>query len=123
MGLDGVKTSALGPDATKASTSATRSVEPNAKGWNKENVTVKLNATHNEGGWGVKKITYSASGAQTTAKTDASGDSATLNPYGTTSTLLAANTSYKVVVSTGAKDLAGNALAQQKVAYFKTGSI
>jgi hypothetical protein len=37
---------------------------------------------------------------------------ATLNPHGTSSTLLAARTRYKAVVTTGAKDLAGNALDQ-----------
>jgi hypothetical protein len=37
---------------------------------------------------------------------------ATINPYGTSSTLLAANTKYKVVVTTGTQDLAGNALDQ-----------
>jgi len=61
-------------DTTKPSTSATRSVEPNAAGWNKENVTVRLNATDNQGGSGVQKITYSASGAQSIAQTDAPGD-------------------------------------------------
>src|SRR5215217_6182590 len=60
IGLDGVKTHTLGSDTTKPSTSATRSVEPNAAGWNKANVTVRLNAT-DEGGSGVDKITYSAS--------------------------------------------------------------
>jgi len=75
MGLDDVKTSVADPDTTKPSTSATRSVEPNAAGWNKENVTVNLNATDNQGGSGVQKITYAASGAQTIAQTDASGDS------------------------------------------------
>ena len=74
VGLDGVKTHTLGSDTTKPSTSATRSVEPNAAGWNKENVTVRLNAT-DEGGSGVDKITYSASGAQTIAQTDVSGSS------------------------------------------------
>jgi hypothetical protein len=49
------------------------------------------------------------------------GRSATLNPYGATSTVLQASTKYKVVVTTGAKDLTGNPLAQQKVTYFKTG--
>jgi hypothetical protein len=75
MGLDDVKTSVADPDTTKPSTSATRSVEPNAAGWNKEDVTVNLNATYNQGGWGVQKITYSASGAQSIAKTDAPGSS------------------------------------------------
>jgi hypothetical protein len=75
IGLDDVKTSIADPDTTRPSTSATRSVEPNAAGWNKENVTVRLNATDNQGGSGVQKITYSASGAQTIAQTDAPGDS------------------------------------------------
>jgi hypothetical protein len=78
MGLDDVKTSKADPDTTKPSTSATRSVEPNAAGWNKANVTVRLNATDNQGGSGVQKITYSASGAQTIAQTDATGDSVEL---------------------------------------------
>ena len=75
IGLDDVKTSTNAPDSTKPSTSATRSPEPNAAGWNKNNATVTLKATDNEGGWGVQKNAYSASGAQTIAQTDASGDS------------------------------------------------
>jgi probable HAF family extracellular repeat protein len=61
-----------------------------------------------------------------------SGDglSATLNPFGSKSTSLQAITRYKVVITTGAKDVAGNALDQdssttgnqQKVGYFTTGS-
>jgi Tol biopolymer transport system component len=55
---------------------------------------------------------------------------ATLNPYGTSSTLLAPSTKYKAVVTTGAKDLAGNALDQnattsgnqQKVWFFTVGN-
>ena len=55
---------------------------------------------------------------------------ATLNPFGTSSTLLSSRTRYKAVVTTGAKDLAGNALDQnptttgnqQKAWYFTTGS-
>ena len=51
---------------------------------------------------------------------------AKLNPFGTSSTVLAANTKYKGVITTGAKDLAGNRLdqntkttgLQQKVWYF-----
>jgi dipeptidyl aminopeptidase/acylaminoacyl peptidase len=53
---------------------------------------------------------------------------ATLNPYGTSSRLLAPRTKYKAVVTTGAKDLAGNALDQnatsgnqQKVWFFTVG--
>jgi hypothetical protein len=55
---------------------------------------------------------------------------ATLNPHGTSSTLLARKTKYKVTVTTGTKDKAGNALDQKpsavgnqnKVWYFITGS-
>ena len=47
-----------------------------------------------------------------TVKLSSDGLKATLNPYGTSSTLLAARTKYKAVVTTGAKDLAGNALDQ-----------
>jgi hypothetical protein len=55
---------------------------------------------------------------------------ATLNPFGTSSTLLAASTKYKAVVTTGAKDVAGNRLdqhpsrdgARQKGWYFTTGT-
>jgi hypothetical protein len=87
MGLDNVKTTtASNDDTTKPSTSATRSVEPNTAGWNKANVTVTLNATDNQGGSGVQKITYSASGAQTIAQTDAPGNSVevALDQEGTT---------------------------------------
>ncbi len=55
---------------------------------------------------------------------------ATLNPYGTSSTLLTSRSKYKAVVTTGAKDLAGNALDQnattsgnqQMAWYFTTGT-
>ena len=40
------------------------------------------------------------------------GLKATLNPFGTSTSLLAANTKYRAVVTTGARDLAGNALDQ-----------
>ena len=40
------------------------------------------------------------------------GLKATLNPFGTSTTLLAKSTKYKAVVTTGAKDLAGNQLDQ-----------
>jgi hypothetical protein len=50
------------------------------------------------------------------------GTEATLNPYGTSTTLLASSTKYKAVVTTGVKDLAGNPMATQKVWYFTTRS-
>jgi alpha-tubulin suppressor-like RCC1 family protein len=43
----------------------------------------------------------------------ADGLKARLNPFGTSSTLLAANTRYRAVVTIGAKDLAGNRLDQK----------
>jgi len=57
------------------------------------------------------------------------GLKATLNPFGTSSTLLAQNTRYKATVTAGAKDVANNALDQDrtktgnqpKVWSFKTG--
>ena len=86
IGLDDVKISTLSTDTTKPSTTATPSAAPNSAGWNNSDVKVHLSATDNEGGSGVKQITYSASGAQTIAKTDASGNSAdvNLNAQGTT---------------------------------------
>ena len=57
------------------------------------------------------------------------GLKATLNPFGTSTTLLAKSTRYKAVVTAGAKDVAGTPLDQnptttgnqEKVWYFKTG--
>src|SRR5215211_7343281 len=59
----------------------------------------------------------------------ADGLTARLNPFGSSDTLLNKSTKYKAVVTTGAEDLAGNALDQdpttlgnqQKVWYFTTG--
>jgi FG-GAP-like repeat/Bacterial Ig-like domain/Thrombospondin type 3 repeat len=60
------------------------------------------------------KVTSSGTTQVTNVTLTLSSDGlkATLNPYGTSTTLLAKNTKYKVVVTTGAKDLAGNALDQ-----------
>jgi hypothetical protein len=65
-----------------------------------------------------------------TVSSSTDGLKATLNPFGTSSTLLLANTRYKAVVTTGARDLAGNQLDQdstvagnqQKEWTFTTGS-
>jgi hypothetical protein len=65
-----------------------------------------------------------------TVSLSADGLRATLNPYGTSSTLLTSRSKYKAVVTTGAKDLAGNALDQnattsgnqQMAWYFTTGT-
>jgi hypothetical protein len=64
-----------------------------------------------------------------TVSSSSDGLKATLNPYGTSSTLLAANTRYRAVVNTGAKDLSGTSLDQNpsvagnqsQVWYFRTG--
>jgi hypothetical protein len=48
-----------------------------------------------------------------TVKPSFDGLKATLNPYGKSETLLARNTRYKAMITTGAKDLAGNALDQK----------
>jgi hypothetical protein len=48
-----------------------------------------------------------------TVKPSSDGLKATLNPYGWSTTLLERNTRYKAVVTTGAKDLADNALDQK----------
>ena len=48
------------------------------------------------------------------------GTKATVNPYGSSTTLLAKNTRYKAVLTMGVKDLAANALAANKVWYFRT---
>jgi hypothetical protein len=53
---------------------------------------------------------------------DAVSRKATLNPYGTSTTLLAKKTRYKAVVTTAVKDLAGNTMATQEVWYFTTRS-
>lgn len=60
------------------------------------------------------KVTSSGTTRVTNVTVTLSSDGlkATLNPYGTSSTLLAARTKYKAVVTTGTKDLAGNALDQ-----------
>jgi Bacterial Ig-like domain len=48
------------------------------------------------------------------------GLKATLDPFGTKTTLLARKTKYKGVLTTGTKDLAGNSLALQKSWTFTT---
>jgi hypothetical protein len=49
-----------------------------------------------------------------TLRKSTDGLSATLNPYGTSATKLDAKTKYKAVITTGAKDMAGNALDQDQ---------
>jgi hypothetical protein len=52
---------------------------------------------------------------------DTASKTVTLNPYGTSETLLAPSRSHRVVISTGAKDKAGHALAQNYSWTFTTG--
>lgn len=74
------------PDTAKPTSTAALSPQANDAGWNNGDVTVTLSATDDDGGSGVEKITYSASGAQTIAETPASGSSVdvTLDREGTT---------------------------------------
>jgi hypothetical protein len=73
------------PDTTAPTTTATLSPESNEHGWNNSDTTVSLSAD-DQGGSGVEKITYSASGAQTIEQKDESGESlkVTLDQEGTT---------------------------------------
>lgn len=60
---------------TKNPSTAVSSPQANGAGWNNSDVRVSLSATDNDGGSGVDKITYSASGAQTIGQTNVSGSS------------------------------------------------
>ena len=53
-----------GQDTTAPITTRSLSPQPNAAGWNKEDVTVTLNATDDDSG--VKEISYSINGGQST---------------------------------------------------------
>ncbi len=66
----------------------------------------------------VKDGTTTAISSTRTLSSD--GKEATLNPYGSSTTILARCTRFKATVTTGVKDLAGNPLAANKVWYFKT---
>lgn len=72
-------------DLTPPTTTATLTPLANASGWNNTNVLVTLNAT-DAGVAGVRRITYSASGAQTIGTTTLNGASTsfTLSTEGTT---------------------------------------
>lgn len=61
-------------DVDAPTTSATVSPAPNAAGWNKGDLNVDLAAADNASGSGIKRITYSASGAQAIAETVANAD-------------------------------------------------
>lgn len=72
-------------DLTPPTTTASLSPLPTGFGWNNTNVLVTLNAT-DSGSAGVRRITYSASGAQTIPNTVVNGSTAsfTLSNQGTT---------------------------------------
>jgi hypothetical protein len=55
-----------------------------------------------------------------TLTTNLAGTKATLNPFGDSATRLSRNTRYKAEVTTGVKDLSGNAMAANQVWTFKT---
>jgi hypothetical protein len=75
-----------GSDRDAPTTVATTAPQANAAGWYNADVNVSLDATDNAGGSGVRDITYSASGAQTSPQTVVSGAHAsiTLNVEGET---------------------------------------
>ncbi|MDT7603227.1 MAG: hypothetical protein QOF61_1224, partial [Acidobacteriota bacterium] len=62
-------------DTSAPTTSANLSGAVGNNGWYKSSVVLTLNAADNSGGTGVKRISYSASGAQTIAPTTAGGSS------------------------------------------------
>jgi hypothetical protein len=64
-------------DTTPPTVTATAAPEPPASGWNKEDVRVNFTATDNQGGSGVKSISWVATGGQNETKT-VDGSTATL---------------------------------------------
>jgi len=74
VAFDNVAVTARKPQIPPTTTAALSPL-PNASGWNKSNVTGTLSATDN-GGSGVKEITYAASGAQPIPNTTVAGPSA-----------------------------------------------
>jgi hypothetical protein len=74
----------------------------------------------------VKLYKMTASGptqvTNATVKPNLDGRKVTLNPYGTSTTMLARQTRYKAIVTTGVGDLSGNTTGQSKVWYFTTSS-
>jgi hypothetical protein len=57
-----------------------------------------------------------------TVNYDEASQTVTLDPFGTSTTVLTKNTKYKVIISTGVENLAGIPMAQKKVWSFKTRS-
>ena len=85
-------------DTTAPVTTPVLSQSPNANGWHRADVAVTLTAADEQGGTGVREITYSASGAQVLGETTNAGASAslTISAEGTTQ------------ITFRATDLAGN---------------
>lgn len=88
-------------DLSAPTTTATLSPLPTSFGWNNTNVLVTLNAT-DSGSAGVRRITYSASGAQTIPTTVVNGSTAsfTLSNQGTTTVSFFAQDNWGNVEST-----------------------
>ena len=89
-------------DTTAPVTTATPDPAPNAAGWNRQNVTVKLAAT-DDGGSGVKEISYRLTGAQPAASKTVAGASVSVP----------VTTEGATTVAYQAKDNAGNAEAEK----------
>lgn len=94
------------PDATAPTTAATPAPTPNAAGWNNSDVTVALSATDNEGGQGVKEITYSLNGG---TPTTVQGDTAQVS----------VTTEGETTITYHATDNAGNAEKPEKTVEVK----
>ncbi|MDP9437993.1 MAG: Ig-like domain-containing protein [Actinomycetota bacterium] len=124
-------------DTAKPSAGATTPANSATGRARKTNLTVAFSekmdpATTNKSTFKLYKVTSTGTTQVTNVAVSLSPDGlkATLDPFGATSTLLAAKTKYKAVVTAGAKDLAGNALDQKptaagnqpKVWYFTTGA-
>jgi hypothetical protein len=75
---------------------------------------VMKHTTLNQSTFKLFKVTSSGTTQVTNVSVSLSADGlrATLDPFGTSSTLLAKNTKYQATITTGANDLAGNALDQ-----------
>lgn len=74
VSLNGVVVSPGASDTIAPATNAAVSPTPSS-GWNNSDVMVTLTAADNAGGSGVRRITYSASGAQTILSTQVNGSS------------------------------------------------
>src|SRR5260370_10558962 len=80
--VETAKTLTVQIDETAPTTTAAPSPAANPAGWNNTNVTVSFSATDNPGSTSVKRITFSASGAQTLPSTNVAAGSATFNITG-----------------------------------------